>query len=144
MLTLPDQVPSHDPTGNDGRPGDNGPHWRRSQDAAVTPYSEEGAVDYPMAYHAPRFKSSGAILPAPVGAGTVTRMMPDEFEALKMWTAEERRCAPSWTFPPLRASPKTWASSVSMRPYDHAPLLRFLMPAIRFLMLATAGSAEGR
>jgi hypothetical protein len=25
--------------------------WRRSQDAAATPYSEEGAVDYPMAYH---------------------------------------------------------------------------------------------
>src|SRR5690348_10092610 len=24
--------------------------WRRSQDAAATPYSEEGAVDYPMAY----------------------------------------------------------------------------------------------
>ena len=25
--------------------------WRRSQDAAATPCSEEGAVDYPMAYH---------------------------------------------------------------------------------------------
>jgi hypothetical protein len=25
--------------------------WRRSQDAAATPHSEEGAVDYPMTYH---------------------------------------------------------------------------------------------
>ena len=32
--------------------------WRRSQDAAATPYSEEGAVDYPLAYHAPRFNAS--------------------------------------------------------------------------------------
>jgi hypothetical protein len=43
--------------GNDGRPGDNGPHWRWSQDAAVTPYSGEGAVDIPMAYQAPRFNA---------------------------------------------------------------------------------------
>jgi hypothetical protein len=43
-----------------------------------------------MAYHAP---GSAANAPAPVGAGTVTRMTLDEFGALKIRAAEERRCA---------------------------------------------------
>ena len=78
--------------------------WRRSQDADATPHSEDGAIDIAMAYQRLALML-GAFAPAPVGADTVTRMTADEFEALKMWTAEER-CAPSWTFPPLRASPK--------------------------------------
>jgi hypothetical protein len=52
--------------------------WRRSQDAAATPYSAEGAVDYPMAYHGLALTLT-AIAPTPVGAGTVTRMKLDEF-----------------------------------------------------------------
>ena len=65
----------------------------------------------------------------------------DQFEARKMCAAEERRCvAPpaSWTFPPLQGISKDLGfEMVSMRQYDHAPLLRFLM-------LVTVGSDEGR
>lgn len=64
----------------------------------------------------------------------------DEFEALKMCATEERRCvAPAtWTFPPLQGISKDLGfEMVSMRQYDHAPLLRFLI-------LVTTGFAEGR
>ena len=71
----------------------------------------------------------------------------DEFEALKKCATGERRVRrpPELDLViPCRTSPKIWASMVSMRQYNHAPLLCFLMLAIRFLVLATAGSAEGR
>ena len=51
---------------------------------------------------------------------------------------------PSWTLPPLQATSEDLTSMGLARQYDHAPLLRFLMLAIRFLILATAGFAEGR
>jgi hypothetical protein len=63
MLTLLDRVPSHEPPGERRKPGDNGPHWRWSQVGAVTPYSEEGAVDISMAYHVPCFNARGHLLP---------------------------------------------------------------------------------
>jgi hypothetical protein len=71
-------------------------------------------------------------------------MMPDEFEALKMWAAEEGEVRPELDLPTLAGTSKDLNFKRSMRQYYHAPLLRFLMLAIRFLMLATAGSAEGR
>jgi hypothetical protein len=73
---------------------DNRPRWRGlSQNAPATPYSEEGAVDYSHGLPRASLQRSAANAPAPVGAGTVTRMTLDEFEALKMCAAEERRCA---------------------------------------------------
>ena len=61
----------------------------------------------------------------------------DEFEALKMCAAEELWWAApaSWTFPPLQSNLRIWASRDEE--HDYAPLLRFLM-------LVTAGSPEGR
>ena len=55
------------------------------------------------------------------------------------------RAPASWTFPLLQGISKDLGfQTISTRQHDYTPLLRFLMLAIRFLMLATAGSAEGR
>jgi hypothetical protein len=58
-----------------------------------------------MAYRA---LTLGGNCSEPVGAGRLTRMTLDEFEALKMCAAEERRLRrpPSWTFPPLQGISK--------------------------------------
>jgi hypothetical protein len=78
--------------------------WRRSQDAAATPYSEEGAVDYPMAYHLA--STLGGNCPR-VGR----RRHGDEDDAGRVQAvcaAEERRCAApaNGPFPPLQGISK--------------------------------------
>jgi hypothetical protein len=95
-----------------------------------------------MAYHAP---GSAANAPAPVGAGTVTRMTLDEFGALKIRAAEERRCAapPSWTLPPLQAISEDLASMGLVRQYDHAPLLSFLNASDSFLNTSDSRVCRG-
>ena len=79
--------------------------WRRSQDAAATPYSEEGAVDYPMAYHGLALTLGGNCSRAG------RRRHGDEDDAGRvqaLCAAEERRCAPprERTFPPLHGISK--------------------------------------
>ena len=78
--------------------------WRRSQDAAATPYSEAGAVDFPMAYHLA--STLGGDCPR---AGR--RRHGDEGDAGRvqaLCAAGERRCAApaNGPFPPLQGISK--------------------------------------
>jgi hypothetical protein len=109
------------------------------RDAAATPYSEKGSVGYPMAYRAPLLTLGGNCSHAGQRRhGDEDDAGPVRGSRCALRRTEVRRPPASWTFPPLQGISKDLGfETVSKRRHDYAPLLRFLI-------LVTAASAEGR